>query len=487
MSAVVSLARGAQGRRRSCASLLPALLVWSAGCATTPEVPSPVEIPAAFSASGSLVATDRWWEDLGDASLSMLVDEALAGSFELAAAWDRLAQAEAITRREGAGLWPSIDAQADSGTTWIGGSAAQNSFALNGQGTRRVDDFGLGLTLSWELDIFGRLRAARDAAEFERDASAADVQATAVALAAGVADQWYALVEEARQLALLDEQIRTNMDILSLVTVRFRAGGAGAADVLRQRQVVEQRRGERETVKARAAVAEHALAVLLGRVPVVADLPASEVLPDPGPPPAAGFPAELLDRRPDLKRGYREVLAADRQLAAARADRYPRISLTATSALGAQELADLLDNWMASLAANLVAPLFDGGRRRAEVERTRAVVSERIHLYGQQVLTAFREVEDALVQEEQQRALIQSLEAQLELARLTLERLRDRYTKGASDYLDVLDALSSQQSLERDVVGARRDLLGFRIALYRALAGGFELERPALARLEGHS
>ncbi len=453
-------------------------LVWA--CASTPDLRPPVDVPEAFSASGSLPRADRWWEDLEDPTLSSLIEEALRSSPDLATVADRLLQARAVARREGAPLLPALDATGATSRTWSDRPDAANPGSSSG-GTVRTDDFRAGLSLSWELDVFGRLQATRDAARYDAASSEADLREAAIALSARVAGGWYEVVAQSRQLALLEAQIDTNQEILQLATMRFRTGQAGAADVLRQRQLVEQRRGERAQVAARARVAAHALAVLLGRAPSEVSLPDPESLPLPGPLPEAGLPAELLERRPDVRGAYLGALAADRRVAAARADRYPRLSLSASPGFDAEQLADLLDNWMAGLTANLVAPLFDGGRRTAEVDRTRALLSERIHTYGQVVLVAFREVEDALAQEREQRVLLGSLETQLVLAGQTLERLRDRYVKGAAAYLDVLDALSSQQTLERSLVTARQELLGFRIDLHQALAGGFLLDPPELA------
>ncbi len=230
-------------------------------------------------------------------------------------------------------------------------------------------------------------------------------------------------------------------------------------------------------------MARHALAVLLGRAPEALVLDVPQVLPMPGEIPATGLPAALLERRPDVQRAYLAVLAADRDLHVARMDRLPRLALTSSPQFTSEVLADLVDNWLVGLAANLTAPLFDAGRRRAEVDRVEGVVSERIHGYGQVVLTSLREVEDALVLERQQRRVIESLEAQLELARDTFDRLRDRYIKGGADYLDVLGALASQQTLERDLLASGRGLLDVRIALHRALAGGFSLGAPDAAEL----
>lgn len=471
--------RGAIARGFGVLCALAALV--TAGCATSPDPTPPVAIPDAFSDAGTGARPDRWWQDFGDDALARLVDEALVGNLELRTVWDRLAQARAVARREGAALLPSADLSGSAQATWSERPDVERTLSGTDSGLVRDDVFRLGLSLSWELDLFGRVRALRDAARLDADATAAELRAAAVALSAQVALQWYGLAEQTRQLALLDEQIRTNQDVLQLVTARFRAGQAGAADVLRQRQLVEQRRGERVRIAAQALVSRHALAVLLGRAPGAVDLPEPEALPRPGAVPMTGLPSELLTRRPDVRQAYLDLLAADRRLWSARADRLPRLSITASPAFTAEAAADLVDNWVAELAGNLVAPVFDAGRRRAEVERSRAAVSERLHRYGQVVLTSFQEVEDALVQEDQQRQLIESLDAQRRLARGTLERLRERYVQGASDYLDVLDALASLQGLERDLLTARRELIDFRIALHRALAGGFGLEAPEMA------
>jgi NodT family efflux transporter outer membrane factor (OMF) lipoprotein len=453
-----------------------AVSAWAAAlfaCASPTPVTTPFEVPAAFSQPGTAPAAERWWQDLADPRVDALIEESLAGNLGLQAAWDRLAQAQAIARREGALLFPTLDGNADAQAAWGNGS----SRGFESGGGRR-DEFGVGLVAAWEIDLFGRLRAARDAARLDVAASGEDLRAIALALSARVATTWYELVEQRGQLLLLDEQIATNARVEELVTLRFRTGQVSAADVLRQRQLVEERRGERLLAEARAQVLSHQLAVLLGRPPASLDLDAAAVLPALPALPATGLPADLLGRRPDVRRAYQQVLASDRRLASARADRWPRLALSASGGLSSDELRDLVDDWIATIAAQLVAPLFDAGRRSAEVKRTRAVVSERLHGYGDVVLIALQEVEDALVRERQQRAFIESLDLQLELAQEALLRIRDRYIKGAVLYLDVLAALQSQQALSRNRLTAARELVAVRIALHRALSGGFALPAP---------
>jgi NodT family efflux transporter outer membrane factor (OMF) lipoprotein len=347
-------------------------------------------------------------------------------------------------------------------------------------------DLSLGAVASYELDLWGRVRSSRNAAALDVLATREQLEAAAITLSAQVAEVWYGLVEQRGQVAVLQRQIQVNSNVLEVITARFHSGQAGAADVLRQQQLVESGRGDLVVAEARAILLEHQLAILQGRPPRGTVAPVESVLPSlPSLPslPEAGLPSELVRERPDIRQAFYQVLAADRRVAVAVADQFPRISLTAGVDTSGTQWRDLFDNWMATLAANVVAPLFDGGARRAEVALRRAVVSENLNNYGQTVLNALGEVEDALELERRQREYFTSLDQQLELSRRTVERIKDGYLNGATAYLDILQALVSQQSLERSQLQAQRELLQDRIALCRALAGGWELTRPKPATL----
>ena len=397
----------------------------------------------------------------------------MAGNLSLGIAWDRLAQAEAVARRAGADLLPFVDSAASYSRT----HARER---VNGERTvRNADEFSLGLAAGYELDLWGRVRSARDAAVLDARASAEDLHAAAITLSARVASTWYELVEQYGQLDLLDRQIATNEQVLELITLRFRRGRAGAADVLQQRQLVESNRGEKAQVEADAAVLEHALAVLLGVPPEESVAERVSTLETVPPLPAPGLPGDLIRRRPDVRRAFYQVASADERVAVAIADRYPRISLSARITSSGAEATDLFRNWLATLASNLLMPVFDAGQRQAEVEYTRAAAAEAFHTYGQAVLDALAEVEDALAREDGQRNRIESLDKQLELSSQVVERIRVRYANGAVDYLRVLAVLLNQQQLQRTRLTAERELVQQRIALCRALAGGWEMRRSA--------
>jgi len=436
-----------------------------------PTATTPVGVPKAFSATGKVAPPAQWWTVFGDKHLDALMARAVAGNLDLLTAWDRLAQAEATARRAGAEMVPSLTGTASASRTRTktrpGGGASANNFAL-------------GLASSYELDLWGRVRSTRDAAALAARASREDVTTTAMALAGQVAATWYRLVDQRGQLALLDQQVRTNTEYLELVTLRFRRGQVSAVDVLQQRQLLESTQAEKVQAESARQVLEHQLAILLGQPPTAKAAPADGALPALPALPATGLPADLVQKRPDVRAAFLRLGAANQDVAAAVADRFPAVSLSANAQTTDDKVHDLFDNWLASLAANLTAPILDGGRRVAEVARTRAVAAERLHAYAQAILTSLQEVEDALVQEQRQRELLASLERQLDLASRSTTQTRDRYTKGAEDYLRVLTVLQSYQRLERNVLAARRALIEFRIDLYRALGGGWGLTRPAL-------
>jgi multidrug efflux system outer membrane protein len=198
--------------------------------------------------------------------------------------------------------------------------------------------------------------------------------------------------------------------------------------------------------------------------------------------PALGVPAELIQRRPDVVASWLRVQAADKNVAAAIAARYPRINLTAGLSSSAASPQGLLTSWATSLVSGLVAPLFDGGEGKADVKRSRAALAERVQGYAQTVLAALQEIEDPLVSEQKQREQLASLERQLELAREALARIEEAYAAGMRDYFEVLSATVSVQSLERQRLQMQLELIETRVALCRALSGSWTLERPRAAR-----
>ncbi|MCB2183598.1 MAG: TolC family protein [Desulfobulbaceae bacterium] len=428
---------------------------------------SPIAVPHHFSSSGPEFSPGKWWLSFADDRLNKLIEEATRSNLTLKEAWFRLEQAKAIAAKSGADLLPDL-----TGTAAIGRSVSKNK----GLPRNTFSTYSLGLAASYELDLWGRIKTSVEAAKTDVLASREDFQAAAITLSAEIATVWFQLKEQEQQLDLLDKQINTNEQYLDLVTHTFRKGQAPATDVLQQRQILESSRGEKINAASAKRLLLNKLALLLGRDPQTFTIDIGKNFGDLPPLPQTGLPAELIQSRPDIRRAEYVVRAADQRLASAVADRFPRISLSANTETSGSKASDLFDNWLANLAANLVAPLIDGGRRRAEVNRTKAVYAEALHSYGRTILTALREVEDALTQEIQQRQFLESIDKQIVLSEQSVAQIRQRYIHGDLDFLRFLSALLNHQSLQRTQIKSRRELIEYRINLYRALAGGWEIE-----------
>jgi NodT family efflux transporter outer membrane factor (OMF) lipoprotein len=440
----------------SCSPFQPTLMPDAAG-----------DLPEAYALfSGDPDVSSPWWMSIGSPELSRLIDTALSDGFTLKEAWARLQQARSIAIQAGAAFYPELEAF---GATEHTRRHSEIS-ALESEGG---ESFVSGMASSYELDLWGRVRSQREAALLAMHASAADLQTARVTLTVEVADRWVRIVSQRLQKQLLEKQLEHNLTFLELIELRFRKAIVSALDVYQQKQVVENVRARLPLVEAEIQLLMHELAVLLGRPPradldlLQTQIPIVEELP------ALGLPADLLANRPDVRAAGMRLKAAEWQVAAARANRLPALRFSAGAQYGRSDLDLLFDTWLLSLAANLTAPIFDGGRRAAEVDLTRAQADENLWVYRRAVLTAVKEVEDALESETRQREHIQGLESVMLAARQGLEEAIQRYRRGLSDYLPVLTQLIAVQDLERDLIRQQETLVRFRLLLHRALGGGW--------------
>ena len=450
-------------RKNATATLVIALAVPVGGCLSPPPVDERLAAqptPKSWSRSGGVEAPDRWWEAFGDPDLNVLVQQVIEDNLDVKTALARLEQARAVAGISRSALFPSLDA---------GYTLSESDPANPAQPKSSVT-----LSAGYEIDLWGRNRQAARASRTSFAASAEDVKAAAITVEANIAGNWYELVGFREKLRLLREQQKVNEQYLELLRLKFGQGKVPRADVLQQEQEVVAKRSEIAGVKTQIELREHTIAVLLGRAPkdkVTADV---SRLPELPPMPDTGIPASLLRKRPDIMAAEYRVRSANHSLGEAIAARFPRLSLSASGAWQGDSVGATFDNWMTSLAANLLSPIFDAGRRKREVERNRAVVEERLAAYRKTVLGAFKEAEDALTREAGQAEHLRELERQVSLGRQLLDRQRTRYLNGQTDYLSVMSALRSLQKLESRHVDARKDSLLFRIELYRALGGGWE-------------
>jgi len=424
----------------------------------------PVDVPRAFPGSGSGGVPDQWWTVFGDHRLNSIVSSALDKNFDIRTAWYRMKAARASAWIGAAPLFPTLEAE-------ISGDSSRAE-----TGNSREEELELDLRVGYEVDLWGKIRSEASARRYEARAAATDYQTAGLTVSSEIVLTWIRMIGVRNQIRILEEQIRTNEKMLILIRARAGTGQVRGVDLLRQQRLIESTREQLIASESRLEVLGNTLTVLTGggsrgMAPVE-----SRSIPRLPPLPETGIPSELVKRRPDVKSAYFRLRAADHELGASVRSLYPRLSIRAGWSSTAHDGVSILRDWARNLVGNLLAPLFQGGKLRAQVRRSRAIREQLLMEYGNVVLNAVREVEDALAQERNQTRLIRNLEKQLKLQQITREQLRAEYFNGMSDYLDVLTVMREEQQLRREVLSAYLQRLEYRVALYRALAGGFKID-----------
>ncbi|MCK5801341.1 MAG: efflux transporter outer membrane subunit, partial [Lentisphaeria bacterium] len=383
-------------------------------------------VPEQFSLySQTLDTTNRWWESFESPGLNALVDEALTNSPSIQQAWARLAQAEAIAQKAGAARYPTLGYEGKAGAT------------RNGATGNTIEAYSIGLTAAYEVDLWGRIKSETEAAALDREASREQLNAAAITLASQTTLRWTGIVAQRLQTDVIRKQLEANQTSLELIELRFRKSLSNALDVYQQRQAVAGTQSRIPLAELREELLHNELAALLGRADFRSLNVPDAQLPTLGELPALGIPADVLANRPDVRQAGLRLQSADWSVSAARADRLPAIRLSASGSYANANASDLFDDWIANLAGSLTGPIFEGGRRKAEVARTRAVANERLAAYRETVIRAIKEVEDALVSEQKQREYILALDRNLELSQSSYKEAVNRYRSGLIEYLPV--------------------------------------------------
>ncbi|MEO1187966.1 MAG: efflux transporter outer membrane subunit [Pseudomonadota bacterium] len=422
------------------------------------------DAPTAWTMAGERVGPVQagWIAQLEDPVLDALVDEALANNRNLQAAAANVQRSWALAGQAGAGLSPSVSLS--SGATRSGNieDSGGDSYSLTGQA-------------SWELDLWGRIRAGNQAAILSAEAAESDYVYSQYSLAAAVARGYFLAIEADRQA----ETVRNTLDALNetdrIVGVQFEFGLATSQDVALSRSDLARTKASLIAAQGSQRDALRSLEVLLGRYPA-ADLELRRDLPAIPAPPPPGLPSEILERRPDVIAAERQVAASFNSLDQAKAARMPSISLTGSLGGSSGDLTNLINPtnvaWQA--ATSLVAPLIDGGLRESQVEQATAEQSQAIAVYADTVLTAFQEVEGSLDQSVVLKDRAVQLEQAAAEARNALRIVNLRYEEGETDLLDVLTIQQRVLSNEGDVVSIERAQLDEWVALNLALGGSWD-------------
>ena len=417
-------------------------------------------------------AETYWWQRFGDQTTAELVELALTANTDLQAAAARVLEAEALLDAAGGARLPQVD-------YGLSANRSRNSFVLPEIGRINPESttYGTDLGISWQTDLFGKLKRTQQSAwasllaeKAARDAVLHTVVAAVVRTRVQVAT-----LERALDIA---RDIRTSWEsTTATVERRYRNGLVGAVDLYLARENLASARAAEAALEGSVATARNALDVLVGRRPGAgARLPRTlPELPNVDPVPL-GLPAELLDRRPDLRQSEMRLAAATYGIGVALADLYPSLSLTAAGGTRSDTLADLIssETFIYNAVANLVGPLFTGGQRRANVAVARARTEQAAATYAGAVLVALREVEDALVLEASVREQLAHNNQRVADARSANRIASERYQRGVENLLYVLETERRLRLAEEAWISSQADLWNARIELFLALGGDWE-------------
>jgi outer membrane protein, multidrug efflux system len=452
------------------------------GCAVGPRyqrptAPVPTEFkessaPATQGAQTPPIAYNNWWLVFNDPTLDRLEREADAANQDIRVAVARVDQAEAAARYSRSFLSPTLSVGASASRT----REAQNR-PNNGNTNGRAatyNDFQLPLFFNYEIDAWGRVRRSLESARDVHQATEADLRFLRLSVEAAVALDYYSLRENDAERAVLDSTIEELQQALDVMTNRFRSGLNSELEVKQAKTLLDQTKAQAQALDVQRAQLEHAIAVLDGRAASDFSLPKA---PFDGLPPSipSGLPSDLLARRPDIAEADRYVAAATAQIGVARTAYLPQLSLTGYTGFESTNTASIFNwqNFIASLGAAALTPVFNGGRIRADVDQAKAAYRGSLAQYEKTVLTAYQEVEDQLA------ALrILSGEAQSENdavadAKRAEEIAMNRYKAGLVGYLDVVFAQTTLLSNERVATQISGQRMVATVVLVKALGGGW--------------
>ncbi|MDP1772688.1 MAG: efflux transporter outer membrane subunit [Methylobacter sp.] len=445
-------------RTLSCTAIL------LAACATAPErdAISMTKSPPQWSTvqPSNTPITAQWLSSFADTALSALVQDALNNNYDLKAAAARVDSAREQARINGSLRWPQL--------FFASGYRRSNDLTAGETGA-----FDALFTMSWEIDVWGRIKAAQQATAQEAEAVAADYHSARLSLGARTAQSYFELIEANLQAEVAEQSIKDRRTIVELVRGRFARGLTRGLDLRLVLTDLANAEAQLASSRNRVQIVTRRLEVLLGRYPGNS-LKKISALPEPPTVLSAGLPSELLARRPDLIAALSRLQAADSRVESAKKTLLPRITLTAVGGTSSPALTELIDPravaW--NLAMGLVQPIFTGGRLKAGIRLNEARTEEAFNQYQSVALNAFREVEQALAAEQWLREQEHALKEAVEQTQASRKLAVYSYRQGLIEILTLLDSYRSTLNAQSAHLSVQRQLLSNRIDLYLALGGG---------------
>jgi NodT family efflux transporter outer membrane factor (OMF) lipoprotein len=461
-----------------------ALAVLLSACAVgpdyqTPEMTTPAQFKAApgwrQAAPSDAIARGAWWEVYKDPQLNALVERLNTSNQTVAQYEAQYRQAQALVRSSRAAFLPTLDLTTGKTRSSQGTGSSSSSLSNNRSGIRNTYNAQLGV--SWEADIWGKLRRGLEADTASAQASLADLAAMQLSLQSELVQNYLQLRVIDEQKRLLEATVEAYERSLTMTQNQYRAGISGRDAVAQAQTQLKSTQADLIDLVWQRAQFENAIAVLMGMAPAEFDLATTTTVPE-LPQIPVGVPSQLLERRPDIAAAERSVMAANANIGVARAAWYPDFTLSLSGGYSSSTLANWisLPNRFWSVGPQLALTLFDGGRRSAELERSEAAYDQTVAQYRQTVLDGFQEVENYMIQLQVYEREASVRQEALEAARESLRLTSNQYKAGLIGYLDVVNVQATALSNERNVLNVLQSRLLASVQLVAALGGGWHAD-----------
>jgi NodT family efflux transporter outer membrane factor (OMF) lipoprotein len=449
------------------------------------------ELPDDWKPAQPLDASPRgaWWQLFQDPKLDELENQALAANQTLKAAYARLHEARDDTRVARADYFPTLTGLASAKRARVSPNSPSYLPGYPTEGT----DYDVEADLSYEIDLWGRVRNEVASAKASQQASAADLASIRLSLTAEVASDYYTLRSQDEQAHLLDQAVSDYQQSLQLTQNLYDGGAAALVDVAQAQAQLANARTQAADVRLQRSQSEHAIGVLLGENPSFYHLPPDPLTVEQLPPPVdTAMPSALLERRPDVAEAERRVFAANAQIGVARAAYFPRVDISGAAGFNSVHAS----NWLSapslfwSLGPQMTIPIFEGGRLRAQTDRAKETYNEQVANYRNTVLSAFQDVEDNLAALRQLALESVTQTDAVNATAVTLQQAQYRYQGGLVTYLEVSTAETNALQAQLAAVNIQTRRLTASVLLIKALGGGWQERRIAqsgLLRLPGRS
>ena len=411
---------------------------------------------------------NRWWSCFNNNELSSLIENALKNNFNIHSMKNNINIAKALVAKEEASFFPnfgfSLGGQTKGANSKITSESDSN---YNGS-----NSFDAGLNGSYNVDIWGKTNAKKQAQVLNLNAIKQDWHGYTLEISTQIAKLWIDIIEVRNKKNILSHQIESNKTLLELQKLRFTNGKANALDISQQQKALAEANSQVPLLEKQEQLLLNNMAFLSGKTEAKYIKINTKILPDPIVIPKIGFPSDLLANRLDIKAAKMRLNSAQWNITAAKTDLLPSFNLTAQAMFSSGKLDLLFYNWITTLAGSITGPIFDGGRREAEIKRVTAIAKEQLNLYSKIVAKAIFEVENNLVSIEKQAVYIKLLQEELKIARQTLKNAMIQYQNGQSSYLSYLITWTNIENLERQLIGEKAIYIKEQIKLYSNLGIG---------------